>query len=396
MKKICLVASGLQPHTLRLQPWRYLHQVAFELAQRGHTVTLISDGPASGPDEELAGVPIQRIATVTNPRWGHNTQLEAALRTNTPDTVIWHLGKTSFLHQRFRLPDVTNLGIFTSPLYHMSELAALGLVRLIKGYELSAVHVLGTLIPRQVLRHSLSRNLLDGLVVQTATTRTRLIELGLEPHEVTVISPGIDDGWYQQQADESLRANLGFTSQDKVIVYFGAPSSLRGLHTLLRAFAIARQQDAQLKLLILSRRHADELIKEDAQLGRLLNDPAIAAHVHLRSGYLSATALIHHVAAADVVALPFELVPSDAPLSLLEAQALAKPIITTDTACLSELTSVGCRYLAQPADVPSLARAIQRATQGARSTLSGHHITAPPIRRWRQVGTEWSHFIQSR
>jgi glycosyltransferase involved in cell wall biosynthesis len=396
MKRICLIASGLQLKRLRLQPWRYLHQVSLELQQRGHTVTIISDGAATPYYEDLAGVIIHRIPTIANPRWSHNADLYAALSSYAPDIVMWHLGKTSFLHQNFNFPAATNLGVFTSPLYHVNELAALGMRRLIKGYQLSAIHVLGTCTPRQVLRKSLDRNRLDGLVVQTQTTRNRLLEYGVRADEMTVIAPGVDAEWYRQTADEDLRQELGFTPQDKIIVYFGSPASLRGLHTLMRAFAIARQHDARLKLLILSRRHANELINEDAQLGRLLTNEAVAPHVHLTSGYLSPQDLIRHIAAADVVALPFELVPSDAPLSLLEAQALEKPIITTEIACLSELTQPGNRFLAQPADVPSLVQAIRRATQGPRTALVGRYVVPPLIRRWGQVGAEWSRFIQSR
>jgi glycosyltransferase involved in cell wall biosynthesis len=395
MKRICLVASGLQLSRLRLQPWRYLHQVALELQERGHTVTLISDGAAAAEPETLQGVPVQRIPTIANPRWNPNVELHAALTDYAPDVVMWHLGKTSFLHQDFNFPAAINLGVFTSPLYNANELAALGIPRLIKGYQLSAIHVLGTFMPRHLLRKSLDRNRLDGLVVQTKTTQNRLLEYGVRADEITVIAPGVDAEWCSQTADEDLRQELGFTPQDKIIVYFGSPASLRGLPTLMRAFAIARQHDARLKLMILSRRHLNELISEDAQLGRLLTNNVVSPHVHLTSGYLTTQALIRHIAAADIVALPFELVPSDAPLSLLEAQALGKPIITTEIACLSELTQPGNRFLAQPADVPSLVQAIRRATQGPRTGLVGRYVVPPPIRRWGQVGAEWSQFIQS-
>ena len=46
-KSVCLVTSGLVEANLRLQPWRYLHEVARQLAGQGHYVTVVSDGGGS-------------------------------------------------------------------------------------------------------------------------------------------------------------------------------------------------------------------------------------------------------------------------------------------------------------------------------------------------------------
>ena len=107
------------------------------------------------------------------------------------------------------------------------------------------------------------------------------------------------------------------------------------------------------------------------------------------------------MAACDLVALPFEIVPSDAPLSLLEAQALGKPVVTTNVGCLAELVSQGAGYLAQPADPHSLAQALRQAacdlhTQAGRTApTNGALETRREARSWQQMGEEWSSLIQS-
>jgi len=143
---------------------------------------------------------------------------------------------------------------------------------------------------------------------------------------------------------------------------------------------------------VLSRRHADELMGEDEQLRALLADPELAPHVKIVSGFLEKDLLVRHIAASDIVALPFELVPSDAPLSLLEAQALGKPVVTSDLVCLPELVDVGPKFLARPADANSLAAALVKAGQHHLQNAAGLNQTAP--RPWQSMGREWSELIK--
>jgi glycosyltransferase involved in cell wall biosynthesis len=131
--------------------------------------------------------------------------------------------------------------------------------------------------------------------------------------------------------------------------------------------------------------------------------------------------------ATDIVALPFELVPADAPLSILEAQALGKPIVTTRVASLPEMAAAGVSYLAEPADPVSLAQALLEAAVDlgrqqsedslavAREPLDSLAVACRPldslavacrpleppeqdkrmIRSWRKVGEEWSQLVQA-
>lgn len=393
-KKIVLISGGIAEHQLRLQPWRYLHEVVRQLGGLGHDVTVISDGGPTADREAVQGVSVARIPSVSSTRWQANAQLRALVRRLAPDVLLWHVGLTSFLHQRPAwASDIPTVGIFTSPIYRSAELSRLGLRRIAQGYRLSGAHVLGTLLPKLLVRRSVNQGALRALVVQTEATRRRLLGYGLQSERIRVISPGIDSIWAEAPAESQLRGQLGYDRGDTVVLYFGSPAPLRGLHSLIRALEIARCADASIKLLVLSRRHADELAREDADLARLLSHSQIKPHVRVVSGYLAEAALVDHVAACDVVALPFELVPSDAPLSLLEAQALGKPVITTRIGCLEELVARGPRYLAEPGDPHTLALALRQAASDLRTGRC--RMARPPARGWQQMGIEWSAFIQS-
>jgi len=389
---------------LRLQPWRYLHEVARQLIGQGHAVTILSDGRTPGVSgDDVAGVPIRRVASISSPRWRGNMQIQAALQDLRPDMILWHVGVLSFVWQEPKgWPSVPVVGIFTSPIYRPREIVRPGLGPLLKGYRLSSVHILSTIMPRQILPMAMRKGIMQHLVVQTATTGGRLTEAGIRAEQIHIIPPGTDPIWHSASGEEAreIRSQLGYTADDTVVVYFGSPARLRGLHSLVQGMGLALRADPSLKLLILSRRHENELFREDRALSQLVSDPAFRSSVKVVSGFLAEDTLIRHIAACDIVALPFELISSDAPLSLLEARALGKPIVTTALGCLPELVAGGIGYFAQPADPVSLAQALQHASADFRSRsdasqpIQDSSSPGQGVRSWQQMGEEWSTFIQ--
>lgn len=394
-RSICLIASSLEPKHLRLQPWCYLHQVARQLALQGHPVNIISDGYPRLPEHQLLdGVPVYRRQSVRNPWWRPDKNLHKTIQRLDPEVVLWHLGLTSFLHQRLACSTaVPIVGIFTSPLYDFRQLYRLGWRKLGDGRDLCAVHLLGSLAPRPLLRWMAKQSRqLRCLVVQTRTTQAQIANLALWPGPVEVIPPAVDKIWrnYKLNGQTMTRARLGYATGQKVVVYFGPPASLRGLPILIRAFERARLRQPALELLILSRLQTDKPTAGETALNRLLANSPARGHIKLVNGHLPASQLVDYVAASDVVALPFELVPSDAPLSPLETVALGKPLVTTDVACLPELLGHSPGYITQPADPAALSDSLLKAVQEDH----GHAPRVTVSRSWADVGREWSALIQ--
>jgi glycosyltransferase involved in cell wall biosynthesis len=389
-KRIVLISSKLHESNKRLQPWRYLIEVALGLAQDGHSVTLISDGARlPDPGEHLCGLPLFRLPGL-RPRAGQGySSLRDALAAIRPQVILWNAGLTSLLYQDFHLyPPAANIAIFTSPLYTLPELARLGPGDLFRYRSLAAVHLLGSLLPRRLLRSRLRRSGLRLLVTQTGATRDQLRQARLWPGPIEVIPPAVDKAWRPLPPAERLlaRQELGFTPADCVVVYFGSPAPLRGLPDLVQAVELARRENPFLKLLVLSRRRPGELRSEDRSLSRFTSSNP--AFIRLVDGLLDPPALVRFVAAADLAALPFRLVPSDAPLSLLEARSLGLPVVTTRVACLPELAAPGPHYLADPAAPASLARALLQAA-------ANPPLPAPARRDWREVQQAWSGLLQA-
>lgn len=391
---ICLVAGGLEIANIRLQPWRYLLGVGHSLKSRGYAVTLVSDGSREPRRESLAGLPLVRLPGVRTFSRGRASFLAGTLKELGPEVIVLHLGLTSFLHQDFPLwQEWPTVGIFTSPIYNLNQLSRLGWVRIWRERSLVSMHLLGALVPRKLLREQMRNSGLRTLVVQTQTTRQQLLEGSLWPGRIEVIPPGVERAWSNCRPEEAARKRkeLGYEPDDEVVAYFGSPAALRGLPLLIRAINKARCERPALKLLALVRKRAGLPGQEPAWRRYSWSKNGSSDYIRWVDEYLSVTELVQCVAACDLVALPFELVPSDAPLSLLEAQALGKPLVTTRAACLPELVAGGAHYLVEPGDSDALASALLQAV----SELSCRKlVTAPMVRSWQTVGRDWARLLE--
>jgi glycosyltransferase involved in cell wall biosynthesis len=312
--------------------------------------------------------------------------------------MIWHMGLTGLLHQRFDSAGRPLIGILTSPIYGWGDLVRLGPGCLLRHCRSTLLPIAGALTPTVALRRHLACSGLRALVVQTETMAAQLRARGLWDATPAVIPPGVDDCWHQGSAEAVIRrrAELGFEKDDYVVVYFGSPAPLRGLPTLIQALALALPRQPRLRLLVLSRRRPGELTREAARLDALIRSAGAAPHVRIVDGALRPAALIEHVAVADLVALPFKLVLSDAPLTIGETLALGKPVLTTRVACLPELAAAGRHMLVPPGDVDALSAALVRAaadcphgtSPGARSGPT------PEPRPWATAIRAWSHLVE--
>lgn len=407
LPSVCLVSNGINQVQVRLQPWHYLIQVARQLASLGHDVSIYTNRCGAGdPDAVGRELRIYRLANASQPWWRRNEPLYKAIATLQPDVLLFHVGLTSFLSQRFRWPkEMAAVGVFTSPLYTFGDLSRVGWRRLMACHRLSAIHLLGTLAPRSALRLVAKRRpQLRHLVVQTEQTRRRLRSSGIWTRPVSVIPPGVDSVLYAattMQTSANVRTALGVAPSDPIILYFGPASPLRGLCTLIDAFCRLGQQHPGAKLLILNRTLTDGAHQEGRWLRTLLSEPEIRDRALLVDGCLEAATLAAYLRAADVVALPFELVSSDAPLSVLEAHALGKRLVTTSVPGLPDLFLPSPVFRSEPGDPVSLAQALHRALtdphnyQDGTGQFSMPTQTREPLPDWKNVGARWSQLLQN-
>jgi len=387
--KICLVSSGLEERNRRLQPWRYLFETASALAGSGHDVHLVSDGhPRLPGNGDVTGLPVTRLASVRDGALRVNTPVVRAVSGLQPDVVLWHLGATSFLHLcTLKCIPAPVIGVFTSPIYRARELLRLGVLQLLQGYRLTVVHLLGLLVPGVFMRRPLYQGLIKQLVVGCETTRTRLTERGVPSDRIHVVRTGVDPVWFETALSPVERAHtrkdLGFSVEDFVVGYFGPPTPLRGLPNLIKATAMAREKDPRVRLLVLSRQRDGEPRAEHLAVEGLIERSGAKQWTHMMTGFLPQEQLVQTISACDVVALPFDLVPSDVPLSVLETMALGIPVITTQVACVPELLAEGAGLCVPPCNVSVLAEAICTLAANARLRDKAGHKAREQAMAWR-------------
>jgi phosphatidylinositol alpha-1,6-mannosyltransferase len=388
--RICLIAAGLSEHNRHLQPWRYLLATAHALSQRGHELVLLSDRrSAEAGDGTLEGLPVHACGAV---RWesGHALRMARSLRA---EVVLWHLGRTSFLppansKRKRETGSLPAIGLLTSPLYRPDELLRCGIGALGRDLRLSGAHLLGLLVRGTAIARALGEGRLQGMVVEGEHTRARLVGWGARPDRVHVIRPAVDPLWLgtQLSADErqTVRRELGYCEDDLVVGTFGPAAPLRGLPDLLVALAMARGECPQLCLLAFCRQRAGEATAASRALARQMVRLDAREWAQFVGGWTPPRVLACCLAACDLVALPFRLVPSDVPFSVLEAMALGRPMVVTDVGCLPELVPRGTGLVVPPAQAGALAEAILTLARGEGLRASLGAAARRRVMRWQR------------
>lgn len=364
--RISFISSGIVEGNKRVQPWSYLLQGANALRRHGHQVCFLSDRASSQINERtFDGFPVSRFPTLQEWPLFKNKELVRHLSEHKPDLVFLHVGLTNLPRlSTYQHIDTPVVGIFTSPIYSINYLLHLGLSRLVHNRGLSTVHVLGSLTPSFVIHRAIEQGTFKKLIVECETTRSRLKQKGVRENQLAVIKPVIGESWFQAIKSLStcaqIRKSFGFAPDDFVIGYFGSPSPLRGLETLIRAVQKSAQDDPRIKLLILSRILNKVNQKDADESMEMIIKNQLQERVRTVAAILPQEQLIEYLYACDTVALPFELVPSDVPMGILETMALGVPLITSNIACLPEMVPNGTGICVPPGDVSSIADAIQR------------------------------------
>ena len=329
--KIAVICSDFQKSNIRKQPWKYVYEIAKYLGQI-HEIFIITDSNKKNID----GFRIISINNLFVPFKGESEELLNILEQENPDKCIMLLGLTSFLRREFKIKKPV-IGVFTSPIYSFNELIRnIGIKDSIKYRKYTTIHFINALIPKMFVKKW--ANKFESIVFLSNATKKKLIEKGMSNENAFLIPTGIDKHFLELPRKENIERLKKEINPENipVIMYFTSPLSLRGTDTLIKAFAKVRKEMA-CKLIFLSRMDYKELSKEESILKEIADKENINNSVEIISEYLSPEEIKKYISVADVICLPFKIVISDVPVSILEAMALKKPVISTKVACILEI-----------------------------------------------------------
>lgn len=197
----------------------------------------------------------------------------------------------------------------------------------------------------------------DALVVHGQRSRAQLVELGAEPRRVHVVPPApplAPDGPGTGPSRETARRELGLSSGEPVVLFFGYVKPYKGLGVLLESLARLRVALPAARLLVVG-----EPVGSTAPYRRAIARLGLGEHVRWSGSFVPTPTLAMHLAAADVVALPY--LDGSSSGALLTAQSFGRPVVATDVADLPELVDPGKTGLVvPPGDADALAAALLR------------------------------------
>ncbi len=217
--------------------------------------------------------------------------------------------------------------------------------------------------PRRTLRlytmlERVAGHACDRIVTVSEYHRRWAIKLGIaNPRKIVAIPNGISSDRISANRDrESVRRELGIDENVQMLLTIGRLAEEKGLDDLLHAaHLIARDPEAQFKIVFAGTGPlAASLVKTAADLG--IEDHTLFLGFRSDIGDL--------LAASDLVVLPS--LREGLSISLLEAMAAGKPIITTAIGSNLEATQNGKAALLAPTKSPdALAKGIVRFSQDA-------------------------------
>ncbi|MXR40766.1 glycosyltransferase [Halobaculum sp. WSA2] len=349
--KLVFVCFDFESSKLRKQPWRYVAELTRGLSSDVEAVIL------TDTDAEVDGVSVEAVDSLGTLKGPSDVAIEA-VRKEDPDVVATVLGPSSLFRPCTLAAaiDAPTIGVMTSPLYGLRDVAGVGVNELYRHAPYLLGHLVGALTPDIVARRHLDQY--DRLVTLTGSTGDALAETGTTT-PIDVVKPGLDPFDRElppESAVADVRADL-VPDGDPIILYFTSPLTLRGTDTLVKAFArIAMSTDAT--LVVLARQDGGGLSEEERYLTDLASDLGVQDSFLLLPKNLTPEGVKAHLRASDVVALPYKIVISGVPISILETMAVGRPIVTTHTDGLPELVGDPSQ-LVQPNDVASLAATLE-------------------------------------
>lgn len=356
--KVCIVCYGLREHNIRLQPWRYISEIARVILNKNLDVTIITDGFSER--HYINGIPTIHISKLRKFPFQSNKELVSLMKSEQPDLILWSVSALDYLYLNlFKQIDAPIIGMFTGPIYRLSDITRIGAGEILKNIKFLSAHIIYASLPAFFIRGVVNSPQCSKIFVMSRKNKEIISKMGGNQNKIIHIPVGIDE-YDLETSDEynSIIRKYALDESSFNILYFGSPLTIRGVDSLLKAFSKVINEYSHVKLLILSRCRDNELSHEELETQNLILRLGIENNVRVVSGFLDREEVKKFISFSDLIALPFKIVPSDVPISILESMALGKTVISTAVDGIPELLEDGRGFVVKPNDEEDLAEKI--------------------------------------
>jgi phosphatidylinositol alpha-1,6-mannosyltransferase len=319
-EKIAIVSFDHTKRNIPLQPWKYIHEMAKFIKERGDEVIVVTN--ADVVDEaEIEGIEIKNLAKISP----FSDEIEVFLKSYKPTIIYWWASLRTIAYNKLfsRLNYPINL-LYTGSIYYNSEiLPVIGKI---------GKNNFKTYLPELIVPHSYTRKLVSAPYVNKVITlshrnKERLIKIGADGGKIFVTGIGKDVTGFEVEMLSNER-------NQNQLLYITSATKIRGIEFLLRALASMVKKRPYVRLRVLARPSSGNNSQRVLSLAKQLG---IEKNVDLVEGWLSKKEILHELSACRVLVMPFLLVHSEMPVSILEAFSVATPVIAPDLDGVTEL-----------------------------------------------------------
>jgi glycosyltransferase involved in cell wall biosynthesis len=336
---ILLVCEGVTESSIVAQPWKHVYELAQRMMKYGHQIKILTnyERKKSICREEINGVSIYRIKK--GKFLFDSDDLLKYLNDNRVDIINWHGSDVlSIIHLwrvRKKLKNNVVWTLHSGPL-SIQDFKSLKFTELFTLYKFWN-NILNALIPSWIVKEWINLPKIKKVITLSQRFKEYLIKNGIiNESKVKVIRSGVDIEKFNPLNQKMILENELFeikNNDDKIILYFGPLSTFRGVDTLLLAISRIAKKFPSTRLILLARGSLST--KEERKLAKMAK---CTKNVHVVKGVLRDEILVSYLYLADVVVLPFKFWPQvECPLTLLEAMAMAKPVISTNVGAIPEI-----------------------------------------------------------
>jgi glycosyltransferase involved in cell wall biosynthesis len=165
-------------------------------------------------------------------------------------------------------------------------------------------------------------------------SKQRLLTNGVPESIIHVVPHAADENYFYPLDAQGIalnRQNMGLDEDDVVLLNVGSHHWNKGLDVLLKSFAVARQHNKRLKLVLKDQR-STYLMNSESYVHQTLNemglsDADLMASIRLITGHLNLAQLNVLYNVADAYVTPYRAEGFNLPA--LEAQACGTPVVAT-------------------------------------------------------------------
>lgn len=375
---ITVVCQGFSHLSKTRQPWNFVYEVSKRMMERGLEVHIVTDRAPTQPQSEiLDGIHVFRVGHFTSRFLIGKGKLVKSITRNNPDAVIWVGSPLSVLYLAVMKKVNKPIIWFVPNNYSLKTFKKISIRELFSPHhQLFFLPVLITLCPKFLIRNAANSAIIRKILVPTHYLKDSLLRIEVQETKIMIMPPAFSRMSSKETIVNGLREKLGFKAIDFVVIYAGSPCTLRGTDTLIRSMTKILRSLKNVKLIILSRRELQKFDREQVSLEReeeylcdLVKKLGIENFVQIIPGMLDQSIIRNFLFTSDIVVLPFKMLFSEPPLTVLEAMSLGKTVITTDVGSLSEIVNADRGVIIEPGEPDVLAQVILYLAEHPKKTL---------------------------